>query len=142
MNNNKIKWLGTPEERILSIRNFRKFINSISFEQAALLTQQVWNNSPKINASQFNINDITSWPTPWELFEKTVFEKNTQCLGAFYTLVLSKHRKYHDIKLAVISNIITNNYLAIILDNCSIDTNKYVITNIITANDLKTQLGE
>lgn len=139
---NKIKWLGNPEERILSIRNFRKFINTISFEQAVKLTQENWNNSPKINNMQFNIDDITTWPTPWELFEKPMFAKNTQCLGAYYTLILSNHNKEHDIDLAVLNDIVTGSYLAIVLDKYPLDKNKYNVTNIITSDDLKKQLGE
>ena len=41
-----IRWLGSPESRILSIRNFRKYIERLPFDQAVMLTRENWQSSP------------------------------------------------------------------------------------------------
>ncbi len=103
---NEILWLGTPESRILSIRKFRKYIDTIPFEQAVKLTQENWNAGPRINKLNFDISNVDSWPTPWDLFGQTVFCPNSQILGAFYTLSLSNHAKNHKIELIIKQDIL------------------------------------
>jgi hypothetical protein len=134
----KIAWLGTPEERILSIRNFRKYINTIPFEEAVVLTKNNWNDSPKINKDKINISNISEWPTPWELFGQSVFSENEQVLGTFYTLILSNHAKEHDISLGVI-DYLTTIQLELIID--SEPLSDFKVINIINVSDLKIQLG-
>lgn len=132
----KVAWLGKPEARILSIRAFRKYIDTISFEEAVKLVQKNWNNSPKIKKFQFELQDITHWPTPWELFSQTIFCANSQVVGAFYTLLLSEHVKKHDFSLAIIDDVIQGINGAIVLDNFPL-TNLNVVTMIKRENILK-----
>ena len=54
----------------------------------------------------FDISKVEQWPTPWDLFSQTTFCINSQALGTFYTLLLSNHSKNHDIKLAIIEDVI------------------------------------
>lgn len=142
MVNNSIKWLGTPEERILSIRKFRKYIDTISFKDAVKLTQNNWIDSPRINTLQFDISEIENWPTPWELFSKSVFCHNSQVLGAFYTLIMSKHIEDHDIELVVINDIINGVKGAIVLDKAQIKEGHGPPIKTITIKDLTEKLGE
>ena len=102
----QIAWLGTPESRILSIRQFRKYIDSLSFEDAVKFTQKTWDSGPRVNKLHFNIGDINDWPSPWELFSQQTFCKNSQALGVFYTLIMSEHSKKHDIKLAILNDVV------------------------------------
>jgi hypothetical protein len=142
MANDKIKWLGKPEERILSIRKFRKYIDTISFDQAVKLTQNNWINSPKINNLQFDITEVDSWPTPWELFSNSVFCQNSQILGAFYTLILSKHIETHSIELIIVDDVINGVNGAIVLDKSPLKIIKGEPLKTISITDLTEKLGE
>lgn len=142
MVNDRIKWLGTPEERILSIRKFRKYIDTLSFEEAIKLTQNNWIDSPRINTLQFDITEIDKWPTPWELFSKNVFCKNSQVLGAFYSLILSKHIEDHNIELVLVDDVINGVKGAIVLDKAPLKKIKGSVIKTINKKDLKNKLGE
>jgi hypothetical protein len=104
MKNNEISWLGTPEDRILSIRKFRKHIEEIPFNEAIDTTKNIWEGSPKINKLYFDISKVSEWPSPWDLFSQNSYCSNSKTLGAFYTLILSKHNQNHDIKLVVLND--------------------------------------
>jgi hypothetical protein len=133
-----IAWLGTPESRIISIRKFRKYIDSLPFEKAVVLTRENWESGPRINKLQFDISKVDEWPTPWDLFGQNIFCANAQTLGTFYTLILSNHSKNHDIKLAIIEDIIGGEQPAIVLDNCPI---KETVSTVIGQSDIKNKLG-
>lgn len=137
-----IKWLGTPEERILSIRQFRKYIDTLSFEEAVKLTQNNWIDSPRINTLSFDILETEKWPSPWELFSKNVFCQNSQVLGVFYTLIMSKHIENHNIELVLVDDIINGVKGAIVLDKAPLKKAKGKVIKLINKNDLKTKLGE
>ena len=139
MSSEKIQWLGTPESRIISIRKFRKYIDSLPFEQAVKLIRENWDSGPRINKPHFDISKVEEWPIPWDLFSQTTFCINSQALGTFYTLVLSEHAKSHDIKLVIIEDVIQGEKAAIVLDDYPLDN--LVISNVITVNDIKQKLG-
>jgi len=135
-----IAWLGNPETRILNIREFRKFIDTLPFEDAVKITQKNWESGPKINKDQFDIGNIDGWPNPWELFSQNMFCANAQALGCFYTLTLSKHRHEHDIALAIINDIIMGERAELVLDNYPL-TNIDVV-EIVKTEDIHAKLGE
>ena len=141
MVNDKIKWLGKPEARILSIRKFRQFINTLPFDDAAKLTQKNWMSSPRINNFQFDLTNVNSWPNPWELFSQQIFCANSQVLGAFYTLLLSEHAKEHDISLVVLDDVISGIQGAIVCDDYPIG-NEFKVVNTVTSKDISNKLGE
>lgn len=138
---NDIAWLGKPEERIINIRKFREHINTLSFQEAVKLTIDNWFSAPKLNKNQFDLSNIDDWPTPWNLFGQQTFCINAQTLGVFYTLILSDHIKYHDIKIAIVDDIITGYKPAIILDNYKVPK-EYKIIVCFDKNDVKKKLGE
>jgi len=142
MANDKIKWLGKPEERILSIRKFRKYIDTIPFHQAVKFTQENWINCPRINNLQFDITEVDQWPTPWELFGNSVFCQNSQVLGAFYTLILSKHIDVHTIELIIVDDIINGVKGAIVLDKSPLKLIQGTPLKTISISDLTNKLGE
>ena len=135
----KISWLGNPEARILSIRKFRKYIDTLPFDQAVRYTFENWNMGPRINSYHFDIANVEEWPTPWNLFAQTTFCRNSQILGSFYTLILSSHNKDHVIKLIIFEDDPWQEYNTdIVFDNNEIDEK---IIRIITATDIKEKLG-
>lgn len=139
MGNDRIAWLGTPESRIISIRKFRKYIDTLPFEQAVELIKSNWESGPKINKPKFDISNIKYWPTPWDLFSQTTFCINSQALGTFYTLLLSEHGKHHEIKLAIIEDIIQGEKVTIVLDNYSLSD--YNVSTIVRREDIIDKLG-
>lgn len=136
----KISWLGSPEARIINIRKFRQYINTLPFKKAIVETKKNWDAGPRINNSSFHISNIDSWPTPWDLFSQSFFSIEDQTLGIFYTLLLSDHAKMHSIKLAIAEDIIQGEKPVIVIDNYPL-TN-YNISAIITENTIKNKLGE
>jgi len=134
-----IQWLGTPEARIISIRKFRQYIDGLPFDKAVQLTRENWDSGPRIKKLQFDISKIVEWPTPWDLFGQNIFCANAQALGFFYTLVLSEHSKKHDIKLAIIEDVIMGEKPAIVLDNCPI---METVSAVYGSVDIKEKLGE
>jgi hypothetical protein len=137
---NTIAWLGSPESRIISIRKFRQYINTLPFEEAVEETRKNWNAGPKINKPHFDISNVNDWPTPWDLFGQSTFCVNSQALGTFYTLILSDHIKQHDIKLAIIEDVILGEKISFIIDNYP--TTGLIISSIIEPSDIKSKLGE
>jgi len=136
---NQITWLGTPESRILSIRQFRKQIDKMPFEDAVKLTVDNWSSGPTVHNLKFDISKVEEWPTPWDLFGQSTFCSNSQALGTFYTLLLSEHAKEHDIKLAIIEDVITGERPAIVFDNPPLT--EFTVSSIISSNDIKNKLG-
>lgn len=132
----EIKWLGTPEDRILSIRKFREYINTLPFVDAVRLTQKVWNGSPSIKANQFDFCDVADWPTPWELFSQPIYCIHSQVLGAYYTLVMSNHINAHSINLVITEDIIGGIKILIVIDDSPL-TNYNVIATIKGTDVLK-----
>jgi hypothetical protein len=140
MREEQIQWLGTPEARIISIRKFRNYINSLEFKDAVAITKEKWESGPYINKSYFNIYNIEEWPTPWNLFGQSVYCKNSQLLGIFYTLIMSKHSKHHNIKLVISKDIIYGENVLIICDD---ELNeKLNISAVFTSEDIKSKLGD
>ena len=134
-----IQWLGSPESRIISIRKFRKYIDDLPFDKAVKLTSENWNSGPKINKLCFDISKVEDWPTPWDLFGQSTFCANSQILGTFYTLVLSKHNKSHDIKLAIVEDIIQGERPLLITDDLPL--NELMISCVVKPENIKTKLG-
>ena len=135
----QISWLGTPEARILSIRKFRQYIDKLPFDQAISETSQNWKSGPKVIKPKFDISKVNEWPTPWDLFSQSTFCANSQAVGTFYTLILSEHAKDHDIKMAIIEDIINGEKPALIFDNFSLTG--LDISLIINKKDITNKLG-
>ena len=136
----RITWLGSPESRILSIRQFRKHIDTLDLLPAVKLAQSVWMNSPRIQKELFNLQDVKSWPNPWELFSQPVFCKNSVAVGLFYTFILSKHATDHTINFVIINDSLYGLKGDIIFDT-NILTGGQVV-GIIKEDDIREKLGE
>ena len=140
---NSIMWLGSPEERILSIRKFRKYISTLPLEEAINETMKQWENSPTIKKDKFDILEIESWPTPWELFSENTFCKNAQCLGSIYTLTMSEHGKNTKFSLGVINDVIEGISPAILIgDNYLSEMTNCGKFEVITSEQIKSKIKE
>ena len=143
MKYNQIAWLGKPENRILNIRAFRKYIDTLSLSDAISATQSNWNASPRINKNEFNLANVEEWPTPWDLFSQPVYCSNAQILGAFYTLVLSDHAREHAIEIVFCNDAVFGEIGSIIVDRDKLPPlDESSITRIIAANDISHKLGD
>lgn len=87
--NNSIKWLSTPEEKILSWRAFRIALPTLSLKNSINMIATTWKNCPLVHKPLFPVDDRSQWPDPWSLISQTVYCNASQTLGIFYTLVLS-----------------------------------------------------
>jgi hypothetical protein len=138
-----IKWIGSAEDRIISIRKFRKYISTLPLQEAVQLTKNQWESGPFLNQLQFDIAELSCWPTPWELFSKNSFCKNSQCLGTLYTLVMSEHGKDNNFALAIIDDVIEGAIPAILVGNDYQDElSNYNVRFIITAEEIKHNIKE
>ena len=136
----KIAWLGNPEAKILSIRQFRKYIDTLPLAQALSVTLDNWQVSPHVNKQQVNIVNVADWPNPWDLFGQLTFCSNSQILGAFYTLILSEHAKQHHITLVITHHAIDGVQAQIIV-NGQIPSDCEIL-DVITSEDIHDKLGE
>jgi len=114
---NTIKWLGTPESRILSIRHFREYISTLPIQEAVKQTTKNWNAGPYVKTPQLSLNDVEKFPSPWDLFSQKFFCNNMRILGVFYTLIMSDHSKNHDIRIVVSNDIIAGEVATIVFDD-------------------------
>lgn len=102
----EISWLGSPEERIISIGKFRNYIDTLTLDEAIQETLKNWITSPKVKKIKSNIIDTNNWPGPWELFSQNYFDEYEQILGAFYTLILSRQIEFLDYYFTIGEHII------------------------------------
>lgn len=142
----EIQWLGSPEARILSIRKFRKYLDTLEFQNAIGACKENWENSPLIKKPQFELSNVVEWPNPWDLFSQQIFCDNSRALGMFYTLMLSKHSETHDIKFGILQDIIQGEKGIVLLDGYEeILKNKFndwMTIQLVTKDEIKDKLGE
>lgn len=86
-----ILWLSSSEDRIISWRKYRQFLETLNFDDALDNAEQIWRHAPKINKIKFDMLDIDQWPDPWQLLSNQTYCNLSQALGLFYTICLSKH---------------------------------------------------
>lgn len=84
-----IKWLSSPEIKILNWREFRRKISDMPVKSALQDTATLWKNCPKLQKNLFDINDVENWPDPWQLISQTAYCESSQTLGIYYTLSLT-----------------------------------------------------
>ncbi|VVC05147.1 Uncharacterised protein [uncultured archaeon] len=130
-----IQWVGTPEERIVSTRKFRQYVNGLDFSTAIEKVKQVWMESPTIVKEQFNIMDESSYPSPWDLFSWNFFSPNAKILGMFYTLLLSNHSQHHDIWLGIAEDMLEGERAELVVDFDP--RKKYTYQKMISKYDLR-----
>jgi len=140
-----IQWIGTPEDRILSIRKFRKYISELSFEEAVTATINQWEFCPILRKDKFDISVLEQWPTPWELFSENTFCKNSQCLGVLYTLIMSSHGKDTNFSVGIVNDVIEGIIPALLIGDkylSEIEQEKVQLVQTITKQEILTKIKE
>ena len=115
-----MRWLGTPEDRILSWREFRGSIADQSPEEAALTIAQEWGGSPSVRNYYLDLDE--SFPDPWQLLVNNRFDNLARALGMYYTAAMCKQFNRDQCCIEIYQNAIGER-----LDIASLDQGKYVL---------------
>ena len=81
-------WTLTPQERMRFWLDFRKSISEIPIADAIEKTNHLWSYAPFLRY-YLTTDDISKWPTPWELIYENEYCDLARALGIVYTLWLS-----------------------------------------------------
>jgi hypothetical protein len=130
---NTIKWLSSPEDKILSWRNFRKELDGLPLQKALNIIATTWKNCPKVQKPIIDI--LEEWPDPWELLSQKVYCDASQALGIYYTLQLSSLSD-HTITFEICDTSIGDIQNRIKVDNYYIDLNATKMVNTKPDNNL------
>lgn len=84
-------WTLTPSERLRFWYNFRQQLNQVRLDQAIKETTHLWSYAPFVKR-YLCINDVKTWPTPWELIYENTYCDIAKSLGMLYTLYLCNHK--------------------------------------------------
>lgn len=132
-------WTNSPEKRLISWREFREHISTLSKEEAIAETARYWSQAPISN--QYLAADlIRDWPDPWQLIHYNQYDDISITLGMVYTLVLADGR-FDDVFIAVLKDDSTGD----IYHTAWIENGKYIMNfdyNIVSSiDDLPTELS-
>ena len=84
-------WKLEPSERIACWRDFRKSLDSLSFEDALLRVAEYWQSCP-YNAHYLDPEKYHNWPTPWELIAENYYCDLAKACGMLYTIYFTQHK--------------------------------------------------
>lgn len=79
-------------DRLLRWRDWRRELDNMTAEAALAEIASTWMRVPRV-AHYLSPDEIQRWPTPWELVNDNHYCDLSVCLGMFYTICLSKHRR-------------------------------------------------
>lgn len=116
-------WTLTPSERLRFWYDFRQKLNTATKIEAIQSTTSLWSFAPFVK-HYLHHSDLTNWPDPWELIYENRYCDLAKCLGMFYTLHLSNHRPYLEIR--VYQDILTKEQYNLVW----IDKGKYVLNYV------------
>jgi len=95
-------WALTPEERLISWREFRNDISKLSKEEAIQDTATLWSTCPI--STQYLAQDlIDDWPDPWSLMHDNCYDDIAITLGMVYTLALADDI-FNDVEIHMLTN--------------------------------------
>lgn len=116
INELRIFWIKSPEERLKNWRIFRKYYN---FTNTQKLLEDVWNfwiYSPDVSKT-LDPYDVKNWPTVWEIIQYGNTCKYSKSLAAAYTLYFMNFDDYDIIIARVYDKINNDIYIATIINN-------------------------
>jgi hypothetical protein len=93
------------EDRLRSWREFRSSIDKLSLEEALNATAELWSHAP-FTPYYLDIDNLDSWPDPWQLIDENVYCDVAKSLGIIYTMLLTEHRHNLDIELRVYKDVV------------------------------------
>ena len=83
-------WKLKASERIAHWRDFRKQLDTLTFEQATQAVAEFWQSCP-FTPYYLDVEQPGDWPDPWTLLADNYYCDLAKCLGIVYTLSLSRH---------------------------------------------------
>ena len=119
------------ESRLKSWYDLRKSLENNDIETICLAIDKWWQYAPLLN-HHLHIDDIDSWPGPWELLVENNYCQIARGLGMVYTLQLVGIKDV-DFSLAIDDN---NEECALVM----VDNAKYILNyypNTVISNSLK-----
>ena len=118
-------WKLDTGERIAHWREFRRSLDSLTFNQAIDSVAKFWQRCP-FTPYYLDPTDAENWPDPWTLIYENHYCDIAKCLGIMYTILLTKHRINLDIEMRVYEDPETK----YVYNLCWINQGKYIINLI------------
>lgn len=110
-----IDWLGRPEQRLRSWRQFRLYLEKLSPSDAVAEVCKEWSMAPFVT-KYLRPYDNVDWPDPWTLLNDGKFCNLAKALGIFYTLTLCIHFKDAPVELKIYSDLSNEHYDLVFID--------------------------
>ena len=93
-------WKLEAGERISQWRDFRKTLDSLTFEQALEAVMDFWQGCPH-HPFYLDATAPDKWPDPWQLIADNYYCDLAKALGMLYTICLTKHVEGRDAEIRV-----------------------------------------
>lgn len=90
----------SPDNRILSWREWRNSLTQLPLDNIIEETAQSWAKVPTV-LHYLAPDQIEEWPNPWQLITDNVYCDLSIVLGMHYSLALLEHPEITDLKLQV-----------------------------------------
>lgn len=90
----------SPDNRILSWREWRNDLEKLSLEDAIQNVAQSWAKVPTV-MHYLAPDQLEEWPNPWQLITDNIYCELSIALGMYYSLALLEHTSITDLKLQI-----------------------------------------
>jgi len=87
-------------ERLTRWREFRKSLDSLTYERALEATVEFWHSCP-FNPYYLDSDQPDTWPDPWTLVEENYYCDLAKALGMLYTIKFTTHNPEVEIRVYV-----------------------------------------
>ncbi|MFW5895497.1 MAG: hypothetical protein ACOCT9_02015 [archaeon] len=116
INELRLFWIKSPEERLKLWRDFRKGYNFTNTESLVKDVWDFWFYSPDVSKI-LDPYDVKNWPTVWEIIQYGSTCKYSKSLAAGYMLYFMNYYDNNDIIIARVYDKINNDiYIASIIN--------------------------
>ena len=123
----------SPDNRILSWREWRNDLEKLSLEDAIQNVAQSWAKVPTV-MHYLAPDQLEEWPNPWQLITDNIYCELSIALGMYYSLALLEHTSITDLKLQIYKT--PNGWLNL----SSVNHGKYVLNyshgNVVNSSQL------
>jgi hypothetical protein len=91
-------WKSTASERLTHWKNFRESLAQLTTESAVQSVAEFWSDCP-FRPYYLDIEQVSSWPNPWQLLTDNYYCDVAKALGIVYTLYFGGHGDDVEIKV-------------------------------------------
>ena len=95
-----------PEDRLRSWRDFRKTLDLLPLNEAAISVSDFWQGCPFV-PYHLDPDQPSQWSTPWELITENYYCDLAKALGMLYTLYFTVHGADLDAEIRVYNDPVT-----------------------------------